>query len=117
MDVICLEPGPSNGGRGLVAMGAVRPLLVVELPPAFDQDLGLGTAAEPLPVQQLVPQLAVEAFDEPVLPGAARRDEGRTNRRVSQPAHDLRGWELHLGRFRSCKIARELNVCAAPGAN
>src|SRR5690606_23212497 len=32
---------------GLVAMGAVRPLLVVELPPTLDQDLRFGAAAEP----------------------------------------------------------------------
>ena len=65
-------------------MGAVRPLLVVELSPAFDQHLRLGAAAKPFPVQQLVAQLAVEAFDEAVLPRAARRDEGRADRRVAQ---------------------------------
>jgi len=63
-------------------MGAVRPLLVVELPPAFDQHLRFGAAEEPFPVQKLVPKLAVEALDEPVLPGATRRDEGRADRRA-----------------------------------
>ena len=61
MDGIGFGPVPANGRRGFVAMGAVRPLLVVELPPALDQHLRLGAAAEPFPVQQLVPQLA-EAF-------------------------------------------------------
>lgn len=49
------------------------------LPPAFDQDLRLGAAAEPLSVEQLVPQLAVKALDESVLPRAARRDEARAD--------------------------------------
>lgn len=71
MDGIGFRPVPANGRRGFVVMGAVRPLLVVELPPAFDQRIRLGTAAEPLPVQQLVSQLAVEAFDESDLPRAA----------------------------------------------
>jgi len=30
---------------GLVTVGAVRPLLVVEMPPAFDEYLGLGAVA------------------------------------------------------------------------
>src|SRR5688572_9639584 len=47
---------------------------VVELPPALDQHLRLGPAAEPFAVEQLIAQLAVEAFDEAVLPRAAWRD-------------------------------------------
>src|SRR5690606_40180644 len=65
-----------------------------ELPPAFDQHLRFGAAAEPFPVQKLVLKLAVEALDEPVLPGATRRDEGRADRRVAQPAHHLGRGEL-----------------------
>lgn len=60
-------------------MSAVQPLLVVELPPAFDQHLCLGAAAQPLAVKHLVPQLAVEALDESVLPRATRRDERRAD--------------------------------------
>lgn len=70
-------------------MCAMGPALVVELPPAFDEHLGLGATAEPFPVQQFVTQLAVEALDEPVLQRTAWRDEGRTDRSISQPAHDL----------------------------
>ena len=55
-------------------MGAVGPLLVVELPPALDRHFRLGATAEPFAVQQLVPQLAVEAFDEAVLLRFARGD-------------------------------------------
>lgn len=62
---------PTDRGRMLIAMDAVRPALVVELAPAFDDHLGLGAAAEPLAIQQLVAQLAVEALDEAVLPRTA----------------------------------------------
>lgn len=55
-------------------MCAMGPALVVELPPTFDEHLGLSAAAEPLPVQQFVTQLAVEALDEAVLPRTAGRD-------------------------------------------
>ena len=46
---------------------------VVEVPPLFDEDLGLPEAAEDLPVEQLVPQLPVEAFAIAILPRAAVR--------------------------------------------
>lgn len=55
-------------------MCAVRLLLVVELPPAFDQHLRLGAAPEPFAVEQLVAQFAVEALDEAVLPGTAGKE-------------------------------------------
>src|SRR5580693_3409012 len=42
--------------------------------PAFDHDPGLRERIENLPIQQLVPEPSVEALDEAVLPGAARRD-------------------------------------------
>lgn len=32
-------------------MRAMGPALVIELPPSFDEHLGLGPAAEPFPVQ------------------------------------------------------------------
>ena len=50
-------------------MCTMGPALVVEQPPAFDEHLGLGAAVEPLPVQQFVTQLAVEALDEAVCHG------------------------------------------------
>ena len=87
-------------------MRAMGPSLVVELSPAFDEHLGLGTAAEPFPVQQFVTQLAVEALDEPVLPRTARRDECLTNCSVSQPAHDLsRGKFSAVVRPNECGLA------------
>ncbi len=62
-------------------MGGVRALLVVELLRPLDQDAGFGPAAEPLPVQQLIPQLPVETLDEAFLPRAAGRDESWADRR------------------------------------
>lgn len=76
MDGIGFQPVPANAGWGFVAMSAVRPALVVEPPPALDQRLRFGTAAEPLAVEQLVAQLAAETLLEAVLRRAARGDEG-----------------------------------------
>lgn len=73
---------------------AMGPALVVELALAFDEYFGLNSAAEPFVAQQLVTQLTVEVLDEPVLPRAAWRDEGRTNCSISQPVHDLATTEL-----------------------
>lgn len=72
-------------------MGAMRPSRVVKLPPLLDEHLGFLVAAEPLAIQQFVAELAIEAFDEAVLPRAAGCDEGRANRLVEQSAHDPSG--------------------------
>ena len=45
--------------------------------PAFDHDLCLLQAVEDLTVERFVTQAGVEAFDEAVLPRAARGDVGR----------------------------------------
>ena len=37
-------------------------------PPALDQDTGLGHCVEDLPVEQLVPELAIEGLVVAVLP-------------------------------------------------
>jgi len=47
---------------------------VVVTPPGLDQDLGLDQAEEDLAVEQLIAQLAVEAFAVAVFPRAARLD-------------------------------------------
>lgn len=56
-------------------MSAMRLTLVVELAPPLDEHLGLSSAVEPLTVQQLVAQLAVEAFDKAVLPRTTPRND------------------------------------------
>ena len=63
----------------------MRSLLVVEVPPTFDQNARFDAAAEPLAVEQLVAQLAVEALDDAVLPRTARRDECRSDKRTHRP--------------------------------
>lgn len=68
MNGIGFVPRLADAGRCLVTMRVVRSLLVVELPPALDEYLRFGAAAEPFAVEQLVAQFAVEAFDETVLP-------------------------------------------------
>lgn len=83
VDIIGIQPGSTDHGRRLVATRAMEPPLVVELPPAFDEHLGLGpgAAAEPFAVELFVAQLTVEASDQPVLPRTARRDESRLDLR------------------------------------
>src|SRR3712207_9537330 len=55
---------------------AVRAYGIVVQAPLLDQHLGLSERAEHLAVQQLVPELAVEALHAAVLPGAAGLDGG-----------------------------------------
>ncbi|VWB63029.1 hypothetical protein BPA30113_02804 [Burkholderia paludis] len=90
-------------------MGAMRPLLVVELTPLLDEHPGVSAAAEPFAIQQFVAQLAIEAFDETVLPWATGRDEGRADRRVARPAHDTGS-----GKFRTVVRPDERRLAIQP---
>lgn len=72
----------------------MRPLVVVEVTPALDDDLRFARILEPLAVEALVSQLAVEALDVAVLPRTARCDERRTDVLVSEPPHDRTGGKL-----------------------
>ena len=58
------------------AAGAVGSDGIVLAPPVLDQHGRLRQRVEDLPVQQLVPELAVEALVVAVLPRAARLDKG-----------------------------------------
>src|SRR4051794_7109264 len=71
-----------DGGerRWSIAEGTMRPDLVVSRAPSFDQRHCLLQAVEDLEVQQLVPELAVEAFAVAVFPGTARLDERASSR-------------------------------------
>ena len=65
---------------------------VVVVAPLLDEDLGFLEAAEDFAIEQLVPQLAVEAFAIAVLPVAARLDVEGFGPHACQPApHDLGG--------------------------
>jgi len=53
----------------------MRSDLIIRLPPAFDHHLGLPERIEEFPVQQLIPELPVEALHVAVLPGRAGLNE------------------------------------------
>jgi len=63
--------------RRPVTKAAVGADGVVVDTPSLDQDLRLAEREEDLPVQQLVAEAGVEAFDAAVLPRRSRLDEGR----------------------------------------
>ena len=52
----------------------MRAVMVVVVAPCRDQVAGMAQAGEQMLVEALVPQAAVEALDEAVLHGFARRD-------------------------------------------
>ncbi len=64
------------------------PDLIIRLPPALDDHLGLPERVEELSIQQLVPQFAIEALDIPVLPGAAWFDVQGPNAHPDEPVSD-----------------------------
>jgi hypothetical protein len=66
-------------GRWHAAATAVRPDLVVVLPPGSDDSSGLGQSLEPMLVQALIAELAVEALDVAVLHRPARFDQDVAN--------------------------------------
>ena len=54
------------------------PLMVVA-PPRLDGPAGIGQPEEPVAVEALIAQPPVEALDERVLDGLARRDEAQAD--------------------------------------
>lgn len=81
--------------RRAMVQGTVRTNLVIGLPPTLDQHLRLQQRKEDLPVQQLVPKLAVERLHVPILPGTLRFDEQRLHTHLRQPS--LHGFGRQLG--------------------
>src|ERR1051325_912354 len=75
-----LRGGSPVADRGMRAHG------IVVTAPALDDDLGFAQRVEDLAVEQLVAQTRVEAFDEAVLPWAARRDVGGLRAHRAEPA-------------------------------
>ena len=86
-------------------MRAVGPALVAELPPAFDEHLGLGAAAEPFAVPQFVTTLAVKVLDDPVLRRTTRCNEARPDCGISQPAHNLGGGKFGAVVHAECQLS------------
>ena len=60
----------------------------------FNRTPGIGQAVEQFQVQTFIPQAAIEAFVDPVLPRLARLDVGRLDLLLGQPLLDRRGNEL-----------------------
>lgn len=67
---------------------------VVILSPGLDQDLGLGTGAEPFDAQAFVAELAVEGLVGTVLPRLARLVKGRVDAVVGHPLQERATDEL-----------------------
>lgn len=74
-------PGPGVCTPAHCAAGGDYTLL----PPPFHKHLRLQERIENLPVQQLVPQLSVEALDVTVLPRASRLDEECLDSHLLEP--------------------------------
>ena len=78
-------------GRGKATAGAVGSDGIVLAPPLLDQHGRLRQRVEDLPVQQLVPELAVEALVVAVLPRAASSARKRSLRRSPRLLHPSSG--------------------------
>ena len=63
----------------------MRSDLVVVPPPGLDDDLRLGSAAEPFEAQAFVAELAVEALRNTILPGLAGLDQRRADPLTHDP--------------------------------
>jgi len=91
----------SKLNRRQVAQCAVRPSVVIELTPRLDYSPRFAQIAEPLQIQALITQLAIEALHEIVVPRFAGRDETRVYTAITQPLHDPAGGELGPGADRA----------------
>ena len=63
----------------------MRPHLIIFLPPLGNQYLGFGQRRENIPVEQFVPQFAVERLDIAILPRTARFDEEGLHAKFIEP--------------------------------
>ena len=68
--------------------------MVVLVPPLLREHLHLPEGIKDLPIQELVPQLAIEALYVPVLPWATRRDEEGLDPHPLEPRAHCHGSEL-----------------------
>jgi hypothetical protein len=81
--------------RSKATQRAVRPYSVVVESPCLDRVAGIAEIGEPVLVQTLVSELAVEAFDEAVLDRLARANEAELDASpvgpgIHRAAHELR---------------------------
>ena len=87
---------------GYAPAAAVRPDLVVVLTPCLDGCLCLMQVLEPLLVQALVPELAVEALDVAVLHRSSGLNEDVPDAVSLRPAHERATGELGTPEFDTC---------------
>ena len=81
-----------NLSRCSLTQGPVRPHVIVILPPVLDRRARVFDACEPVQVQAVGSELAVEALDEGVLGRLARLDEVQLHAGSPGPEeHGLRG--------------------------
>lgn len=73
---------------------AVRPDLVVVTSPIGDDIAGLGERREPVLVEALIAELAIEAFDIAVLHGSARFDQQVLDAVMLRPGNEGTAGEL-----------------------
>src|SRR5512143_1921761 len=105
--------GPAAGAawgrpasREPIAQGAVGADPVVVVSPPFDQNLHLLHRKEDLPIQEFVPQVAIEGFVVTVLPGTPRLHEQGLPPEPVQPAPDDLGAELGAVVERGAPVTR-----------
>jgi hypothetical protein len=72
----------------------MRPESVVLDPPFFNQDLSLLQGVEDFAVEQLIPELSVEALNIAVFPGAPRFNEECADIKPFEPKADNLGRKL-----------------------
>ena len=72
----------------------MRPDRVVVLAPVLDQHLGLLEGVEDLTIEQLIPELPIEALVLAVLPGAPRLDLEGLDAEPGEPVSNGLGGEL-----------------------
>src|SRR3990172_6571507 len=80
-------------GRHIIE-GPMESLLVEVVALGFNRPPGTGKAVEQFQVQTFIPQAAIEAFVDPVLPRLAWLDVGRLDLLLGQPLLDRHGNEL-----------------------
>ena len=79
---------------GLVAMLAVRPVMVVLAAVVLNDYAGFGQRPEMLPVEALVAEASMETLDEAILPRTAGLDIDRLDLVGGQPSLDCLGDKL-----------------------
>ncbi len=92
---LSISGGLSGENRGWqVLQGTVRPDVVVVGSPLFNRVAGVEPITEPMLVETLIPELAVEAFDECVLCRFARLDEVQLHAVILRPEEQCLAGEL-----------------------